>query len=468
MSDKIQVEIYDKHRNFIKYYKPNDTYWGLGIENEVYLQMSKPLKVDPKFFYTKNAKRERYSVNYMTSYKPGIYEYCINKMELSNTVPLLVNAHSFTKCDRFNEPITTYSKNPEPNIKYSGQTLYEFICEVDDYFKREYMKSFIFDGDTIEFVSQNFYKTTVEDVILNLFEAKFYFITRLRKIFANHNIFAEYGEINFCSNNYPFVSFMTNLNNCSIFNNMTYHLNLTLPTKLNDKAYIEDYKTFTLKHKNAIHLIQWIEPLLIAIYGTGDPLSEVNPNLTTTSSRIAKSRYIGLGTYNTDTMIPGKILHIESEKNHLSDMDYWWFNKYYKISDYTRETNIGVDINFHKHKNHGIEIRIFDHFDERKLKEVLEFLVLILDHSLNKEIESPVRNKAWNDFVYNVILDRNTKITEEIKLLYENIFDFKSSYENIIDFFGKIYKKLLKKYEYNGECYQLMIKRKNNKFCYIC
>ena len=42
-------------------------------------------------------------------------------------------------------------------------------------------------------------------------------------------------------------------------NTQTETINLTLPTKLNDKAYIDDYKSFTLKHKNAIHLIQWIE-----------------------------------------------------------------------------------------------------------------------------------------------------------------------------------------------------------------
>lgn len=468
MNEKIEVELLDKHRNFIKYYKSNDTYWGIGIENEVYLEMSLPLNINPKVFYTKNAKRERYSVNYMTSYKPGIYEYCIDKMILPNTVPLLVNANSFTKTDRFNQPITTYSKNPIPNPKFDGLTLYQFLCKCDNYFEKEYMSSFIFDGDTIEFISQKFYKVTIDDAIHELVESKFYFITKLRKIFKEHNIFKEYGDINFCSNNYPFVSFMTNLNNCSIFNNMTYHFNFTLPTKLNQSGFIEDYKLFTEKHKNAIHLIQWIEPILIAIYGTGDPLYEVNKSLTNTSSRVAKSRYIGLGTYDTDTMIPGKILHIESEKNHLSNLDYWWFNKYYKVCDYSKEQNIGVDINFHKHKNHGIEVRIFDHFNELKLNEILEFFVLILDHSLNKKIESPVKNEHWNNFVYNVMLDRNTKITDDIKLLYEDLFDLKTSYENIIDFYEKIYKKLLKKYEKTGECYQNMIKKKDNKYCYIC
>jgi hypothetical protein len=240
---------------------------------------------------------------------------------------------------------------------------------------------------------------------------------------------------------------------------MTYHFNFTLPSQLNDKGYIQDYKLFIEQHKNAIHLIQWVEPLLIVIYGSGDIFSTVNPNLTPTSQRIAKSRYIGLGTYDTDKMTPGKILHIDANNNHLSNLDYWWFNKYNEISDYTREDLIGVDINFHKHKNHGIEIRIFDYFDESKLVSALEFCVLILDHSLVKGnmIESPVKNKLWNQFIVDILKDRNTLITEEIKVLYEDIFDFKTNFNTINEFYAKIHNKLLRKYEYSGECYKRMV-----------
>jgi len=327
------------------------------------------------------------------------------------------------------------------------------------------MKSYIFDGDTIEFITQNFYKTNIYEIIKELNSKKIEFIYRLQKVFKENNIFKDYGEINFCKTNYPFVSFMTNLNNCSIFNNMTYHFNFTLPTELNDNCYIKDYKLFIEQHKNAIHLIQWVEPLLMAIYGSGDIFSTVNSNITPTSQRIAKSRYIGLGTYDTNTMLPGKILQIDSNNNHLSNLDYWWFNKYSSESDYTKEDLIGVDINFHKHKNHGIEIRIFDYFDESKLASVLEFCVLLLDHSLVKgnRIESPVKNKIWNQFVVDILKDRNAKVNEEMKLLYEDIFDFKTNFSSISDFYGKIHNKLLRKYEYNGDCYKKMISKNDKK-----
>ena len=145
--DKIQVEILDKHRNYLQYYKPNDTYWGLGIEHETYLEFSKLLNVNPTIFYTENIKQERYSVDYYKSYKSGVYNNNIklllkdqennkicyigkdgivkSKNRSFAVVPLLLNSHSFTKSDANNQPVTTYSKNPKPNPAFNGKTLYE-------------------------------------------------------------------------------------------------------------------------------------------------------------------------------------------------------------------------------------------------------------------------------------------------------------------------------------------------------
>ena len=142
------------------------------------------------------------------------------------------------------------------------------------------MKSYIFDGDTIEFVTNNFYKVTIYDAIKELINNKKIFIDKLKNIFNENNIFTEYGEIKISENNYPFVTFMTNLGKYCIFNNMTYHFNFTLPTKLNKEGYIENYNLFINQHKNAIKLIQLFEPILIAIYGSGDILYNVNNKLT--------------------------------------------------------------------------------------------------------------------------------------------------------------------------------------------
>jgi hypothetical protein len=477
--EKIQVEILDKHRNYLQYYKPNDIYWGLGIEHETYLEFSKLLNVNPNIFYTENIKSERYSVDYYKSYKPDVYQNNIKLLLKDNknnkisyldkdgitkykdrsfaVVPLLLNSHSFSKTDANNQPITTYSKNPKPNPDFNGKTLYEFICEKDSYFKDQYMKTFIFDGDTIEFINLNFYKKTIQDVIDELEKNKKEFTTRLQRVFEDHYIYNQFGTIKLCKTNYPFVSFMTNFNKCSIFNNMTYHFNFTLPTKLNNKCYIENYPLFIMQHKNLINLIHWVEPLLIATYGSGDILAKVNPKLSGTSQRIAKSRYIGFGTYDVEKMTPGKLMHIESNNNHLSDLDYWWFNQYYKNSDYTKEDLIGLDINFHKHKNHGIELRIFDYFNESKLEDAFKFIILLMDHSLTKKIKSPVRNKLWNDYVVDILNNRNAKVDDQLLIFYKTIFDFKKDVKTTFELYNKIQHKLLKKYKNIGFCYKNMI-----------
>jgi len=470
--EKIQVEILDKHRNYLQYYKPNDTYWGVGIEHETYLQMSQLLNVNPIIFYTVNAKKERYSVDYYKSYKPEIYEKCITNLRnnkfISSVVPLLLNSHSFTKTDMNNQPMTTYSKRPVPNPEFNGKTLYKFICEKDPYFTEQYMKTYVFDGDTIEFINLNFYKKTIQDVIEELENNKREFITRLQKIFKENNIYNQFGTVNICKTNHPFVSFMTNFNKCSIFNNMTYHLNFTLPTKLNENLYIQNYPLFIEQHKNLINLIHWVEPLLIAVYGSGDIFTKVNPNLSGTSQRIAKSRYIGLGTYDTNKMEPGKIMHIDSNNNHLSDLDYWWFNQYYKNSDYTKEDLIGLDINFHKHKNHGVELRIFDYFDESRLEEAFRFIILLMDHSLSKKIKSPIRNKLWNNYVVDILNNRNATIDDQLLIFYKTIFNFKRDVKTPLELYNKIHKKLEKKYKDVGFCYKNMIREvPHSSYCNI-
>jgi len=468
--DKIQVEILDKHRNYLQYYKPNDVYWGVGIEHETYFEFSKLLPIDPDTFYIKNAKRERYSVNYYNSYKPNVYEKSINKLLTdynTSSVPILLNSNSFTKTDINNEPLNTYSSKPKPNPKFNGKTLYEFICEKDSYFIDKYMKTFIFDGDTIEFINLDFYNKTIQDVIEELNNNKHQFISRLQKIFVENNIFTKYGTVKLCKSNYPFVSFMTNLNKCSIFNNMTYHFNFTLPTKLDKNCLIENYSLFIEQHKNAINLIQWVEPILISVFGSGDILAKVNKNLSSTSQRLAKSRYIGIGTYNTEEMTPGKILQIDSKNNHLSNLNYWWFNQYYNTCDYTKEDFIGLDINFHKHKNHGIELRIFDYFDESKLEAAFTFIVLLLDHSLHKRVKSPVRNELWNNYIVDILNNRNANVNDQLLLFYKIIFDFKQDIKTTFELYDKIQRKLLKKYKYNGFCYNNMIRKVKSSLCNI-
>ncbi len=61
-------ETLDKHIKYCEHYKPDTLYWGLGIENEIYLEFDKKIKFD-KTKFLKNHNRERYIVNYYNNYK---------------------------------------------------------------------------------------------------------------------------------------------------------------------------------------------------------------------------------------------------------------------------------------------------------------------------------------------------------------------------------------------------------------
>ena len=81
----------EKHKKYQDSYGANEIYWGLGIENELYLEFDKPKKVDKNFFLN-NHKRERYSVDYYSNYKPECLKKAFQKYShiycFQNTIPL--------------------------------------------------------------------------------------------------------------------------------------------------------------------------------------------------------------------------------------------------------------------------------------------------------------------------------------------------------------------------------------------
>jgi hypothetical protein len=132
------------------------------------------------------------------------------------------------------------------------------------------------------------------------------------------------------------------------------------------------------------------------------------------------SRYIGLGTYDTDKMEPGKRLNDfyynndESHYfNHLHDAD----------SPYNPPETIGYDFNYNKFKNHGIELRVFDYFPEEYLTDVINFIILVCQHSIYNKTEKPQNSKLWNEFVVSCIKNGSeAKVSNELYLCLREIF----------------------------------------------
>jgi hypothetical protein len=453
------IHIDPKHEKYVIEYKPDNLYWGIGIENEVYLEFDKKYELN-KIDLINNRKRERYSVDYYTNYKNHCLEealsfYINTQIDGKKTsIPILLNANSFTKTDASNNSITRYTQFRKLNPKFNGKTLIETLKNHSVYYQQTMGNQWLFDGDTIEFNTLNFFNAKLQDVINELDTTKREFIANLNSSFTQLNIFNEHGTVKIMEKNHPFSTFMTNFKNVTMFNNGTLHYNITLPTQLTAKCKIQNTKNFIETHKKAIKIIQWMEPFIMAVYGSSDPFSDMiqyqNKELFTNSSqRCAISRYIGIGTYNTDEMIKGKLLTKPVSELACNSLEYWWFNEFYKNNAYIKLNEIGVDINFNKHYNHGIEIRFLEHIhDKEQLQESFEFIIYLMDLILENPnfdtLDNPILNKLWNSVVLkSIIHGKNGLLTIEEIQIYEAIFDMKIYNKQLNDVYYEIYHELI-------------------------
>ena len=440
IKNTIGFSYYDKHKKYESYYNPDEIFFGFGIESEYYLEFENEIEFD-RLKFIQNHKKERYSVDYYSNYKLDIAPF-FEKIKYNNKLPLLFNAHSMTLTDRYNQPKTKYTKRNEPNPFFNGETLWDFCKKKNEYLSKNFEETFTFDGDTIEIMTVDFYNKSIKDVLEEHETSRKNLIENLNKVFIENNIFQEYGRIDFMKKNHPFAVHLTNINNVAIFNNGTIHINITLPTKLDKNCHIENKMEFIDKHRNLIRLIQYLEPILLCVYGTRDPFSEYDDRFSSSSQRCSISRYIGIGTYDTNLMKTGKILQ-ESVDNIVVAKEEWgWYNKYYQTCGYNRLDKLGMDINFNKHYNHGVEIRFFDFIPEDKYEELCKFIQWLTYISSQKSFDNPIYNPDWNDMVISSFMKgTHWELSKIQKTIYEEIFGTIASI-NVIDIYYELYRKI--------------------------
>jgi hypothetical protein len=445
--------ILEKHKRYGSLYKKNDLFWGLGIECESYFEMSKRITVTKEFILNKH-KSERYSVDYYTSYEPSLFDAAMKTLTskaTNHSLPLLLNAHVLTKTDKFLEHKTLYKKNTPPNPNFVGYTLFERLQKKNpSFFLDTHEIKFTFDGDSIEIMTQDFYKATVSSVVREFTESRKSFIDAMQSIFRENQILTDYGIVQWAKENYGFAIMATNRDNLAIFNNGTYHINLTLPTQLNEEGKIKDYLLFERQHRALIRLIQWIEPVLIGTFGSPDVLHKMSSMYSAGSQRGAMSRYIGLGSYDTNKMVRGKILSTDTKSVRST-----WYTQYHEESGYKSLNTIGLDINYNKHWNHGVEIRFFDWFPEGRLPGLLRFLSYVSDIAVDEgDILDPLENKVWNAWMTRT-MQRGAEAgcSKEEALLMTKVFSVECKPEkNLNVFFADFYCALAKKWKGKGPC----------------
>jgi len=258
----------------------------------------------------------------------------------------------------------------------------------------------MWDGDTVEFMTQRFYRATVAGVLAELAETEARFVTEVARA-PPVGLLASHGPLRLAAPaNVPFATYLTNPGNVAMFNNGTIHINVTLPTQLGfDKTPMWP-ADFLEKHRGLARLVQWLEPLWIAVHGSPDPFAGVSDRYSAGSQRLAVSRYIGLGTFDTDTMVAGKILQIQR-----SEVTAPWYDRLYAATDYTQRGEIGLDLNYNKHWAHGLELRFFDQLPLADLRCVMEQLVVLMDVALasSVSITDPRLSPVWQDMAYEAL-----------------------------------------------------------------
>jgi hypothetical protein len=391
-------ETFEKHAKYVDFYKkikPEKEYWGLGIENECYLMFDGLDSVTPDFIQTRH-QAERYSVDYWKNYETGVLEKTLAKLNTGIPTPTYINSYLFRNMDLLGEHETLYTKTPKANPHFSGETVDQYLRRVSPVTVDLFKNHMIYDGDTFEFTTFNFYKATVRTILQELKYIKDTFLKEMNKrLVSKFTIFKK--PLIYPQFNYGFAKFASNPRNIAVCNNGTYHINMTLPTKLNPDGSIANPEEFRAQHANAIRAIQWIEPLLIALYGTPDILHCLNPAYAGGSQRLAMSRYIGVGTYDTQTMEKGKLL---DTYDYTSQAGGNYFTELHTNSPYTPPKTIGYDFNYNKFTKHGIEFRVLDYFPEEHLEHIVNLLLLACQHSLYVEIPDPrlESQPVWKHF----------------------------------------------------------------------
>jgi hypothetical protein len=466
---KIPVQSISINRYSKQYNITDNLFWGIGLENECYLQAkSKPIlgkNIIPML------GRERYSVDYTRNYDitqvKNVMSYVYNSMKLYN-VSQMINAHSLDKMDKFGEHKTTYETEPKLNPNFSGKTVLEEWFDYDNEIKQiinpktKTESNIFFDGDTIEFITEQFYKTNTQTVVQELINNKRHFIDKFNDFKIKTNLWNELDRVQYLDIHPGINIFKSQPDKIVFFNNTTIHIHLTLVTEIKN-GIILDKDLFIQCHSKAIRLLQWFEPFFICTLGSPDILQLVyekyeklgNDYFARGSQRATMSRYIGIGTYDTRTMISGKLLTESIDKLRPKKVIWWRDMIEEDLSYKLPEKEIGFDFNYGKHYQSGLEFRILDGIPLDILKDVLDVIILICEHSYNYEkqenIQSCSESQSWNNIVYKsivygyrAIVSKN-EIEEILKMLNinmsvdENKLTLEEFFYRILEYLFEIY-----------------------------
>jgi hypothetical protein len=263
----------------------------------------------------------------------------------------------------------------------------------------------------------------------------------------------------------------------------SYHITLTLPytTKTTDKVFIE-------RHRNYANQLQWLEPLLLTAFFSGDDKA-----VGTTEKRIRGSYRIsrigwgnlagrdlrkihkGIGRYSTvESHWRDGMEFFEKEKLKpclsptppaIREGGLSALSSNFRTFDASKEDKYersGAPMK----KPYGMEFRIFDHFKDDYLVELCKVLIYVAENSRKHTTKKFVyKNKAWIGAVQSIMMGgwRAEVSDDYVKELREHLnLNIKTKSKTALDIFATINKELFQKHK-NGDYPFLMLDKKYKK-----
>ena len=326
-------------------------------------------------------------------------------------------------------------------------------------------------------------KRAIEDI----FEYKKKLIKILNKDELTKNLVKEYGRLD----EYPYgmsryIKYGTIKNNKYVFKKDqkkedklfvdytgSYHVTLTLPYTKNMKN-----KDFIDMHKNFCNQFQWIEPLLLIAFFSGDDYAPGS-----TKDRVRGSyRMMNVGWGN----IAGSDVRLFDEGiGRYAKTKIYWREKFLlhetknlkpciKPSPYAKKeggiTSYGTDLRtfgdnekgirvsgFPMKKPNGIEIRIFDNFESKNLYSLLMLLFCLIQNSMTTKTSTYVyENKIWINQMQDIMrYGYTSKINHKYIKLLEDKLNIKIKIEENLNIYCCLFKALFNKNK-NGFYFKLL------------
>ena len=268
--------------------------------------------------------------------------------------------------------------------------------------------------------------------------------------------------------------------------NGSYHITMTLPytEKTTNTKFIK-------MHQNFANQLQWLEPLMLTQYFTGDEyapgsLKRVRGsfrvmiigwgNLAGSDVRLFKN---GIGRYaKTPTYWRKNLKFIDSDKlkacykpsqaakaegaiTSLSS-NFRTFGSSDPDRPWHRESGISMN------KPNGIEFRIFDHFQDRHIKHLILFISLVAENSRVNETKGYVyQNKIWINELHNIMKNGyKAELSKKYIILLRNKLGLKIKTKSIIasDVFKVIINELFEKNIKGKWCKIFHVNEKNKLY----